>query len=86
MMKMFGVRFRLRKDSVNILTDILKDNLQHQTRRGLPLTPVQQVLVNLRFYAKASFQQEIGDLFGISKYAVCKVIHRVSRVIALVPI
>ena len=78
----FRRRFRLRKDSVIILTDILKDDLQHQTRRGLPLTPVQQVLATLRVYATASFQQVIGDLFGISNYAVCKVIHRVSREIA----
>ena len=74
--------FRLRKDSVIILTDILKDDVQHQTRRGLPLTPVQQVLVTLSFYVTASFQKVIGDLFGISNYAVCKVIHQVSRVIA----
>ena len=78
----FRRRFRLRKDSAITLTDILKDDLQHQTRRELPLTPLQQVLVTLRFYATASFQQVIGDLFGISNYAVCKVIHRVSRVIA----
>jgi len=56
-------------------TAILKNDLEHQTRRGLPLTPMQQVLLTLRFYATASFHQVIGDLFGVSNYAVCKVIH-----------
>lgn len=32
----FRLRFRLRKDSVIKLTAIL----EHQTRRGLPLTPI----------------------------------------------
>ena len=35
--KNFHQRFRLRKDSVIRLTDILKNSLQYQTRRGLPL-------------------------------------------------
>ena len=45
----FRVRFRLRKDSVSDLAKILDRDLQHQTRRGLPLTPMQQVLIALRF-------------------------------------
>ena len=55
----FRRQFRLRKDSVITLADILKYDLQHQTKRGLPLSPVQYVLVKLRptlrFYATASF-------------------------------
>ena len=78
----FHLRFRLRKDSVITLTAMLKNDLEHQTRRGLPLTPMQQVLLTLHFYATASFHQVIRDLFGVSNYAVCKVIHRGSRVIA----
>ena len=40
----FRLRFRLQgKDSVSDLAKILDKDLQHQTRRGLPLTPMQQV-------------------------------------------
>lgn len=76
----FRLRFRLRKDSVIKFTAIL----EHQTRRGLPLTPMQQVFLTLRFYATASFHQVIGDVFGMPNYAVslCKVIHRVARAIS----
>ena len=41
---------------------MLDQDLQHQTRRGLPLTPMQQVLIALRFYATGTFQRVIGDL------------------------
>jgi len=78
----FRLRFRLRKDSVSDLVKILDDDLQHQTRRGLPLTPMQQVLIALRFYVKGTFQRVIGDLFGVSVFATCTVIHKFSRAIA----
>ena len=68
----FRLRFRLRKDSVSDLVKILAKDLEHQTRRGLPLTPIQQVLIALRFYATGTFQRVIGDLFGVSVFASCR--------------
>ena len=78
----FRLRFRLTKDSVSDPLKFLDEDLQHQTRRGLPLTPMQQVLIALRFYATGTFQRVIGDLFGVSVFAACTVIHKVSRAIA----
>ena len=78
----FRLRFRLKKDAVGDLVKILDKDLQHQTRRGLPLTPMQQVLIALRFYATGTFQRVIGDLFGVSVFAAWTVIHKVSRAIA----
>ena len=43
---------------------------------------MQQVLIALRFYATGIFQKVIGDLFGVSAFAACTVIHKVSRAIA----
>ena len=43
---------------------------------------MQQVLIALRFYATGTFQGVIGDLFGVSVFAACRVIHKVSRAIA----
>jgi len=40
---------------------ILDKDVQHQTRRGVALTPMQQVLIALRFYATGTFQRVIGD-------------------------
>ena len=78
----FRLRFRPRKDSVSDLLTILAKDLEHQTRRGLPLTPIQQVLIALRFYETGTFQRVIGNLFGVSVFAACRVIHKVSRAIA----
>ena len=58
------MRFRLRKESSGHVSDLVKlldKDLQHQTRRGLSLTPMQQVLIALRFYATGTFQRVIGD-------------------------
>ena len=64
------------------LVKILDEDLQHQSRRGLPLTPMQQVLIALRFYATGTFERVIGDLFGVSVFAACTASHEVSREIA----
>ena len=67
------------------MVDLVKNwdkDLQHQSRRGLPLTPMQQVLIALRFYANGTFERVIGDLFGVSVFAACTVSHKVSRAIA----
>ena len=60
----------------------MEKDLQHQTRRGLPLTPVQQVLIALRFYATGTFQRVIGDLFGVSAFAACTANNKVSKAVA----
>ena len=79
----FPLRFRLRKDSVIDLVKILEPkDLQHQTRRGLPLTPMQQMLIALRFYVTGTFPRVIGELFGVSTFAACTTIHKVSKAIA----
>ena len=78
----FQLHFRLTKDSISDLVKILDKDLQHQTRRGLPLTSMQQRLIALRFYATGTFQRVIGDLFSVSVFAACTVIHKVSRAIS----
>ena len=78
----FRFHFCLRKNWVNDHVTILEKDLQHQTRRGMPLTPMQQVLIALRFYATGTFQRVIGDLFGVSAFAACTAIHKVSKATA----
>ena len=78
----FRLRFRFRKESVIDLVKSMEIDLLHQTRKGYLLSPMQQVLIALRFYATGSFEKVIGDLFGVSVFAACTVIHKVSRAIA----
>ena len=62
----FRMRFRRRKD---LVIDLVK----HQTRTGLPLTPM--VLIALRFYGTGTLQRVNADLFGVSLFPACFFIH-----------
>lgn len=56
----FKRRFRFNKDSVlyGILPKI-QNELIHNNNRGLPIPPLCQLLICLRFYATGSFQVSI---------------------------
>jgi hypothetical protein len=62
----FKKRFRFSKQSVlyGILPKI-EINLIKVNNRGLPISPIMQLLICLRFYASASFQVRITLIFYI---------------------
>lgn len=41
-----------------------------------------KLLIALRFYAIGTFYQAIGDMFGVSKYVIHRIVHEVSFLIA----
>nr|XP_046482675.1 putative nuclease HARBI1 [Neodiprion pinetum] len=79
----FKRRFRFSKDGImyGILPRI-EAALVSANNCGLPIPPVMQLLICLRFYATASFQLVNGDLMTISQSTVSRIIHRVSAQIA----
>ena len=62
--------------------DQFANELGYEFDRKGSLPPAMQLIIALHFYASASFQEVIGDTFGVSKGTVCRTIHRVSAVIA----
>lgn len=77
----FLARYRFTKDTVRELLSMLP--LQDsRDNRGLPLTPMLQLLVTLRFYGAGTFQVVTGDLVHISQPTACRAIGRVTRLIA----
>lgn len=50
--------------------------------RNLAVKPLDQVLVTLQYYASGSFMRCVGDMSGLHKSTVCRIIHRVTRAIA----
>lgn len=50
--------------------------------RGLPLTPMLQLLVALRFYGAGTFQTVSGDLINVSQPTVCRTVNSVTRLLA----
>ncbi|GFR14029.1 nuclease HARBI1, partial [Trichonephila clavata] len=78
----FQRRFRLTKESVAELTLLIEHKLESKTSCNNALSPLEQVLIALRFYAVACMQLAIADLFDVSQPTVCRVVHRVSEAIA----
>lgn len=60
----FKKRFRFSKDSViHGILPLVEEGLAKINNRGLPISPVLQLLICLRFYATASFQVSVLLLF-----------------------
>ncbi|KAG0420100.1 hypothetical protein HPB47_003674 [Ixodes persulcatus] len=57
---------------------------QSGDNRGLPLTPLLQLLVTLRFYGAGTFQTVKGDLVHVSQPTVCRTVKTVTTLIARV--
>ncbi|KOB68549.1 hypothetical protein OBRU01_18175 [Operophtera brumata] len=80
----FRMRYRFSKSVVlNVILPLIIDDLRSDTQRGLPISPVCQLLTALRFYATASFQMVCGDLLNISQSTVCHIVKKVSRALAV---
>ena len=72
-------RYRFGRESIKFLVEILKDDLQRQTRRNHALSPTLQVLVALHFFASGSFLQIIGDTVGLPKSTVSRIVTDVLK-------
>ncbi|KAJ8939892.1 hypothetical protein NQ318_023232 [Aromia moschata] len=81
----FRKRYRFQKDTVvNVVLPLIKEDLQRPDNRGLPIPPLIQLLLCLRFYATCSFQMVAGDLRGqaVVSITVSITIKRVSQLLA----
>ena len=73
------VRYRLGRESILFITDLLACYLHRDTWRNHALQPLTQVLIALRIYASGSFLQVVGDTIGIDKSTISWVVTKVSR-------
>ncbi|XP_034830814.1 putative nuclease HARBI1 [Maniola hyperantus] len=80
----FKIRFRFTKNIVaEFLLPLLFQNSANCNNRGLPIPPIIQVLVALRFYATGNFQIVCGDLHKISQSVISKIVANISKALAL---
>lgn len=79
--RQFLVRYRFTKATVACLLESLPLEAS-ASNRGLPVPPMLQLLIALRFYGAGTFQVVTGDLVNVSQPTVCRVVARVSEVIA----
>ncbi|KAM7307584.1 putative nuclease HARBI1 [Ixodes scapularis] len=78
----FITRFRLSKDATVRLLSRIEHVIALDGLRNCPVSPINELLVALRFYATGTFQVVLGDLWGEHKSTVCRVVKRVTQAIA----
>ncbi|XP_071161090.1 putative nuclease HARBI1 [Mytilus edulis] len=80
--KQLRSRYRFGRQSIQRITDIVRDDITHPTQRSHALSAEMQVHVALRFFASGSFMQIIGDTVGIDKSTVSRCVNKVSKALA----
>lgn len=80
--KKFILRYRFSKEVVLKILEEIDHRLEYPTDKNKPLSPIQQLLLTLRYYATGSFQLVTADLNNVSKSTVCRYIKKVSETIA----
>ncbi|KAK5648057.1 hypothetical protein RI129_002949 [Pyrocoelia pectoralis] len=78
----FFRRFRLKKATVERLLEQIEAHLMHPTNRNHCVTPINQLLIALRFYATGSLYLVTGDFGGVSKTTAANIIKKVTHAIA----
>ena len=71
-------RFRMNKSTEFFVIDLLKDDIKISRVRIYCLSPIDQVLMALRYYGSGSYQNTIGDAGSISKSSVSRSITDVT--------
>lgn len=61
----FRNRYRLTKDAVHFVIDLVRGDLEHLSDQALNISPALQVLVTLRYFAKGCYQTELGKFHSI---------------------
>lgn len=78
----FFERFRMRKETAHTVLSLIEETLMSRTNKNRALTPEQKFLCALRFYASGSFLINVGELSGLHKSSVSKIVKEVSVAIA----
>lgn len=75
----FIERFRISQSAAEKVLCAIGESIDHRSHMNCALLPKQQLLVALHFYGSGAQYHGIGDMHGIHKSTVCRVVNRVSR-------
>lgn len=78
----FQLRFRLDKASVLELLFEIHPYLRVTGARNHGISPLQQLLLALRFYALGTMLLSVADFMGVSKSSACRIVRDISYAIA----
>lgn len=71
-------RYRFSSRNIDRLVRLIGHRLERPKKRNQPLSPRQQIMIALRFYATGNFLQVIGDTFGVDVATVSRVLTNVT--------
>lgn len=80
----FVERFRLSRSAAEKVLNSIGHLIDHRTTKNHALNPRQQLLVALHFFGNGSQYHSIGDMHGIHKSTVCRIVYRVSSSIVTI--
>ncbi len=78
---LFEGTFRLTREGVHDILDMLNPFLQPETGRIRSLSSEEQFLVALRFYSTDGYYRLVGDAHSLSDSSVCRVVKKVTSAI-----
>ncbi|KAF6209472.1 hypothetical protein GE061_015219 [Apolygus lucorum] len=78
----FFARFRLTKEGISVILDLIENSLLFRTERNDVTSPALQLLTTMRYYATGSFLATAGDFSGVSKATASRCIWRVTEALA----
>jgi len=70
-----------RRDAITVVVQT-EDKLEYSSDCNNSITPMNQLLMALRFHATGTFQLVVGDTFDICKATVCRAVNKVTEAIA----
>ncbi|XP_063216585.1 putative nuclease HARBI1 [Bacillus rossius redtenbacheri] len=78
----FFMRFRITKQTTRHLMIEINDFIKFRTDRNSAISPTNQLLLTLRYYATGGTLTSVGDFAGVHKTTAGRVVKRVSEAIA----
>jgi len=78
----FRVRFHMSKETTVFVYELVKKGLERPFKRGTQINPMLQLLIAFRYYATGTFQLVVGDLYNVTQPTVCRIVKRISLLIA----
>ena len=78
----FLERFGFTKTEIRRLEGLIRHRREaEQVNRGTNITPMEQLLVTMRYLATGCFQRVTADFVGVSTSSANRIIHRVCNII-----
>ena len=71
----FRIRYRFRKNTVRLLTELLHDKITLKANTNHAFSAEQKVCIALRYFATGTFQRQVGDSEGASQSSLHRIVH-----------